>query len=133
MCSSAEVDWAKSSNCLVEKVCAYYCDLLSAISTLHLLLVARVLTVSFIFQVEDEADANEDIVRINRPKRRLVLTTQLMQQVLRSPSPAVLSLIASSNYEIIVYSLARLTLGDACSLVCCSESDSPVHLDSGSL
>ncbi|KAJ8452275.1 hypothetical protein Cgig2_006080 [Carnegiea gigantea] len=100
--SSAEVDWAKSSNCLVEKV-------------------------------EDEADANEDIVRINRPKRRLVLTTQLMQQVLRSPSPAVLSLIASSNYEIIVYSLARLTLGDACSLVCCSESDSPVHLDSGSL
>jgi len=133
VCSSAEVDWAMSSNRLVEKVCVYYSGLLSAISTLHLLLVGRVLIISFICQVEDEADANEDVLRINRPKRRLILTTQLMQQVFRSPSPAALSLIASSNYETIVYSLARLTLGDACGLVCCSESDSPVDLGCGSL
>lgn len=100
--SSAEVDWARSSHRLVEKV-------------------------------EDETDANRDVLRISRPKRRLILTTQLMQQAFRSPSPAVLSLVASSNHEIILYSLARLTVGDACSLVSRSESDSSVHFGSGNL
>lgn len=91
--SSAEVDWAQSSNRLIEKV-------------------------------EDETDNSEDLLPMIRPKRRLLLTTQLMQQVFQPPSVAVLSLDASLNYEVIVYSLARSVLGDACSLVCGVESNS---------
>lgn len=94
--SLAEVDWAQSSNRLVEKC-------------------------------EEETDSSEDLLPMIRPKRRLVLTTQLMQQVFQPPSAAVLSLDASSNSEVIVYSLARSVLGDACSLTCGVESTSPVE------
>ncbi|XP_021761520.1 uncharacterized protein LOC110726357 [Chenopodium quinoa] len=96
--SSAEVDWAQSSNRLIEKI-------------------------------EDETDNCEDLLPMIRPKRRLVLTTQLMQQVFRPPSAAVLSLDASSNYETIVYSLARSVVGDACSLTCGVESNSSVEIE----
>lgn len=76
-------------------------------------------------QVEDEIDNNEDLLPMIRPKRRLLLTTQLMQQVFRPPSAAVLSLDASSNYEVIMYSLARSVLGDACNLISGVESNVP--------
>lgn len=76
-------------------------------------------------QIEDETDNFFELMPTIRPKRRLMLTTQLMQQVFRPPSAAVLSLDASSNYEVIVYSLARSILGDACSLTCGVESNSP--------
>ncbi|KAL2904709.1 Phosphopantetheine adenylyltransferase [Bienertia sinuspersici] len=94
--SSAEVDWAQSSNRLTEKV-------------------------------EDEMDTSGDLLPMIRPKRRLLLTTQLIQQVFPPPSAAVLSLDASSNYEVIVYSLARAVFGEACSLVSGVESNSPVE------
>ncbi|XP_057516028.1 uncharacterized protein LOC130797460 isoform X1 [Amaranthus tricolor] len=94
--SSAEVDWAHSSNRLIEKV-------------------------------EDDTDNNEDLLPTIRPKRRLLLTTQLMQQVFQPPSATVLSLDASSDYEYIVYSLARSVLGDACNLVCGVDSNSAVE------
>ncbi|XP_048492211.1 uncharacterized protein LOC109136014 isoform X2 [Beta vulgaris subsp. vulgaris] len=67
-------------------------------------------------KVEDEIDNNEDLLPMIRPKRRLLLTTQLMQQVFRPPSAAVLSLDASSNYEVIMYSLARSVLGSIWSI-----------------
>lgn len=76
-------------------------------------------------KVEDETDNNEDLLPMIRPKRRLLLTTQLMQQVFRPPSAAVLSLDASSNYEVIMYSLARSVLGDACNLISGVESNVP--------
>ncbi|GMH21551.1 hypothetical protein Nepgr_023393 [Nepenthes gracilis] len=82
-------------------------------------------------KAEDETEINEDVSPVNRPKRRLILTTQLMQQVLRPPPVAILSLNASLNYETTAYFVARLALGDACSLICCSESDS--RIDNGSL
>ncbi|XP_048609793.1 uncharacterized protein LOC106451453 isoform X3 [Brassica napus] len=50
-----------------------------------------------------------------RSKRRLIYSTQLMQQLFRPPPARVISLIASSNYEFVAYTAARGALGDACS------------------
>ncbi|GAB2289704.1 hypothetical protein Dimus_024012 [Dionaea muscipula] len=91
--SSAEVEWARAANRLVEKV-------------------------------EDETDISGEILLGNRSRRRLILTTQLMQQLLRPPPAGILSLDANSNYETVTYFVARLALGDACSMSCCLESDS---------
>ena len=83
--------------------------------------------------MEDEAEIFEDGFPFLRPKRRLILTTQLMQQLLRPPPAAILSVDASSNCESVVYSVARLTLGDACSFLSVSGSDSSMSLESGNL
>ncbi|RID66917.1 hypothetical protein BRARA_D02026 [Brassica rapa] len=56
----------------------------------------------------------EDGLQI-RSKRRLIYSTQLMQQLFRPPPARVISLIASSNYEFVAYTAARGALGDACS------------------
>ncbi|CAN4099402.1 unnamed protein product [Withania somnifera] len=58
-----------------------------------------------------------------KAKRRVVLTTQLVQQLLPSPSAAILSAEANSEYESVAYSISRLALGDACSMVYCSNGD----------
>lgn len=49
-------------------------------------------------------------------KRRLVLTTQLMQQLLDPPSPSVMSADACMTYESVVYFTSRVSCGSACSL-----------------
>ncbi|KAK3018422.1 hypothetical protein RJ639_003443 [Escallonia herrerae] len=67
---------------------------------------------------EEDAGTNEDGLPMHRPRRRLMLTTQLMQQLLSPPSATILSSDASSNHESVAYFAARLALGDACSLVC---------------
>ncbi|KAL3525857.1 hypothetical protein ACH5RR_014229 [Cinchona calisaya] len=67
-------------------------------------------------KVEDEAEMMEDILPISQPKKRLVLTTQLTQQVFRPVPAVILSADACSNSESIVYFVARLALGDACSM-----------------
>lgn len=74
-------------------------------------------------KVEDEAEMCDDGLSLVKPKRRLVLTTQLMQQLLRPPPASVLSLNSRPDYDSVVYSAARLELGDTCSLVSSSESD----------
>ncbi|THG09141.1 hypothetical protein TEA_006380 [Camellia sinensis var. sinensis] len=84
-------------------------------------------------KVEDEAEVIEDGLLMLRPKRRLILTTQLMQQLFHPPSAAVLSADASSNCEALDYLVARHTLGDACSLIPCSGSDLCVPLDDTNL
>ncbi|XP_052174842.1 uncharacterized protein LOC127789850 [Diospyros lotus] len=84
-------------------------------------------------KVEDEADITEDGPTMLRTKRRLILTTQLMQQLFPPPLGAVLSADAGSNYETLTYMVARLALGDACSSIPFSESDSHVPLDSRNL
>ncbi|XP_061346600.1 uncharacterized protein LOC133292225 isoform X2 [Gastrolobium bilobum] len=73
-------------------------------------------------KVEDDAELVEESPTM-KSKRRLVLTTQLMQQLLNSPSAAVLSADVKLHHESVVYSVARLVLGDACSSVSCSGSD----------
>ncbi|EYU44189.1 hypothetical protein MIMGU_mgv1a001460mg [Erythranthe guttata] len=66
---------------------------------------------------EEEAEIVEDVVPLARAKRRLIFTTQLMQQVFR-PAPAVILFAdAKSNCDDVAYSAARLALGDACNLI----------------
>lgn len=80
-------------------------------------------------QVEYEAEVIEDRQPMVRPKRRLILTTQLMQQLLRPAPRAILSADATSDYDCVVYYIAKLALGDACSLSSCARSDLCSSLD----
>ncbi|XP_010258089.1 PREDICTED: uncharacterized protein LOC104597970 isoform X1 [Nelumbo nucifera] len=75
-------------------------------------------------KVEDEAEMIEDGQPMVRPRRRLILTTQLLQQLLRPAPAALLSADVTLNYESVTYYVARLALGDACSLISSSGSDS---------
>ncbi|CAA3026717.1 Hypothetical predicted protein [Olea europaea subsp. europaea] len=67
-------------------------------------------------EVKMEAIVLEDIHPSVRAKRRLIFTTQLMQQVFRPAPTVILSADASPNYDFMAYFAARLTLGDACCL-----------------
>ncbi|CAN8256910.1 unnamed protein product [Cochlearia groenlandica] len=58
-----------------------------------------------------------------RSKKRLIHTTQLMQQLLHPPPARVLSSIASSNYEFVAYKAARAALADACSSISADSSE----------
>ncbi|CAI9111867.1 OLC1v1012196C1 [Oldenlandia corymbosa var. corymbosa] len=98
--SMADVEWARASNRLIDKV-------------------------------GDEVDLLEDgSLMVLKPKRRLILTTHLIQKLLRPPSAAFLSLDASLDYESAVYSVSRLALGDACAMVTSTSSKSDIPLDS---
>ncbi|GLU12471.1 hypothetical protein SLE2022_291490 [Rubroshorea leprosula] len=97
--SVAEVEWARESNRLIEKV-------------------------------EDDVEWIEDWPPMLRSKRRLVLTTQLMQQLLHNAPRVVLSADASKNYESLAYFVARSALGDACSTTSISACDTNSHSDS---
>lgn len=77
-------------------------------------------------KVEDDGEVIEEITPRMRPKKRLILTTQLMQQLLRPPPATILSADATANYESVSYFVARLALGDACSLVSSVRSFSDV-------
>lgn len=71
----------------------------------------------------------EDGSLMLKPKRRLILTTQLMQQLLRPPAAAILSTDANLEYESVVYSISRLALGDACSVVSLADDKSDMLHD----
>ncbi|XWS47941.1 hypothetical protein CRYUN_Cryun13aG0029300 [Craigia yunnanensis] len=83
-------------------------------------------------KVEDEPEMIQDWPPVLISKRRLILTTQLMQQLLRAPPRVVLSADASKNYETVAYFVARSVLGDTCSTAYITESDTAVLPDSGS-
>ncbi|GMJ05799.1 hypothetical protein like AT5G07940 [Hibiscus trionum] len=83
-------------------------------------------------KVEYKPEMIEDWSPVPRSKRRLILTTQLMQQLLCALPRAVLSADASKNYETVVYFVARLGLGEACSTAYILESDIAVPSESGS-
>ncbi|CAA7026971.1 unnamed protein product [Microthlaspi erraticum] len=70
-------------------------------------------TNSFAEKVEFETQL-EDSPRV-RSKRRAVYARQLMQQLFGAPPARVMSLVASSNYELVAYTAARAALGVACS------------------
>ncbi|XP_059642164.1 uncharacterized protein LOC132284110 [Cornus florida] len=84
-------------------------------------------------KVEDGAETIEDGSPMLRPKKRLILTTQLMQQLFHPPTEAVLSADAACNYESLICLVARLSMGDACSLISCCGSNSHGPLDSMNL
>lgn len=67
-------------------------------------------------KLNDEGGAIEGLLPLARPKKRLIMTTQLMQQLFR-PAPAVIfSEDATSHCDTVTFFAARLALGDACSL-----------------
>ncbi|GAU24638.1 hypothetical protein TSUD_208630 [Trifolium subterraneum] len=76
-------------------------------------------------KVEDDAELVE-VLPTMKSKRRLVLTTQLMQQLLNPPPAAVLSEDVKLHHDSVVYSVARLVLGDGCSSASLCGSDTPV-------
>ncbi|XP_042496056.1 uncharacterized protein LOC122075179 isoform X2 [Macadamia integrifolia] len=78
-------------------------------------------------KAEEEAEIIEDVQPLVRPRRRLILTTQLMQQLFRPGPASILSAEATSNYESVIYFIAKLALGDACSLIYSPGSGSRVQ------
>ncbi|KAM7268881.1 hypothetical protein ACFE04_011047 [Oxalis oulophora] len=70
----------------------------------------------------------EDLPPLARSKRRIVLTTGLMQLLL-NPSPAFISTNATSNCESLSYFVSRLVLGDACSLTYGTKNEFTLPLD----
>ncbi|KAK6787635.1 hypothetical protein RDI58_016160 [Solanum bulbocastanum] len=80
-------------------------------------------------KVKEGIDFNEEAAPGVKAKRRAILTTQLMQQLLPSPPAAILSAEANSEYESVGYSISRLALGDACSMLSCSNDDRNMPCD----
>ncbi|XP_030475259.2 uncharacterized protein LOC115692520 [Syzygium oleosum] len=74
-------------------------------------------------KVGHESDPNELVLPAHTPKRRLLLTTQLMQLLFQPPPAAFLTADSSSRYEDIAYSVGRLTLGNTCSIISCPNSE----------
>ncbi|XP_050881942.1 uncharacterized protein LOC127085476 [Lathyrus oleraceus] len=74
-------------------------------------------------KVEVGAGAVEDLSVMVKSKRRLVLTTQLMQQLLSPPPAVVLVEDMKLHHASVVYSVSRLTLGEACSSISWSGCD----------
>ncbi|KAJ0243568.1 hypothetical protein HA466_0196060 [Hirschfeldia incana] len=62
---------------------------------------------------------------MHRSKRRLVISSQLMQQLFDPPPSPLLLSKASSSYDVLCFFIARTTLGDACSLTHKRENVSP--------
>ncbi|KAL6507369.1 hypothetical protein OROGR_023564 [Orobanche gracilis] len=67
-------------------------------------------------QVNNVANIVEEMLPVTRAKRRLISTTQLMQQVFRPAPVIILCSDASPNCNCVAYFAARLALGDAWSL-----------------
>ncbi|KAL1538779.1 hypothetical protein AAHA92_27482 [Salvia divinorum] len=68
---------------------------------------------------QEEAINEAEVVNVHpvvQAKRRLTIATQLMQQVFRPSGKGILSGDASSSCDLLAYSAARTTLGDACNL-----------------
>jgi hypothetical protein len=83
--------------------------------------------------VEDDDEMVDDGLPVHRSKRRLILTTQLMQILLHPPPASILSADAILHYESAAFFVSRSTLGDACSTLSCTGSDTPVPSNSGDL
>ncbi|KAI4319164.1 hypothetical protein MLD38_032797 [Melastoma candidum] len=78
-------------------------------------------------KLDYEREQIEDGTSLQRPRRRLLLTTQLMQLLIQPPAAAFLCGDAVINIENVVYSTTRKTLGDACSMILCSNSSPDTH------
>lgn len=70
----------------------------------------------------DDIETNEGLPSL-RPKKRLVLTAQLMQQLIRPPPAPFLALDSSSQYENVTYCVNKSAVGDACRVVHFSKDD----------
>ncbi|KAK4801156.1 hypothetical protein SAY86_021643 [Trapa natans] len=68
-------------------------------------------------KMEDGIETNEYGLPSQRPKRRLILTSQLMQQLLRPPPAPFLAGDGRSQYENVTYCVNKSAVGDACRAV----------------
>ncbi|KAJ8773017.1 hypothetical protein K2173_028194 [Erythroxylum novogranatense] len=83
-------------------------------------------------KVEDETEMFNDASPVLRSRRRLILTTQLMQLLFPPPLTSILSTGAVSQYDGVANVVARSTLGHACSALC-TRIDTLLPLQSGNL
>uniref|UniRef100_A0A1D1YB14 Putative FAD-linked oxidoreductase ygaK n=1 Tax=Anthurium amnicola TaxID=1678845 RepID=A0A1D1YB14_9ARAE len=83
-------------------------------------------------KVADETAMSEGGLSLSRARRRLTLTTQLMQQLLPAVPRKFLSVDVFSQFDCVTYLVAKMALGDACSGVS-SSSDSLVPSESRNL
>ncbi|KAJ8752724.1 hypothetical protein K2173_007034 [Erythroxylum novogranatense] len=81
-------------------------------------------------KVEEETEMLEDGVL--RSRRRLILTTQLMQLLFHPPLASIMSADAVSHCESVSNFAARTTMGNACSALC-TGTDTPVQSQSGNI
>ncbi|KAF6165095.1 hypothetical protein GIB67_000679 [Kingdonia uniflora] len=77
-------------------------------------------------KVEDVCGKVQDRQPAFQACRRLILTTQLMQQLFRPTLGENFAAEGNSVYETVTYIVAKLSLGEACSLMSCSRSN--LHL-----
>ncbi|XP_042441560.1 uncharacterized protein LOC122026894 isoform X1 [Zingiber officinale] len=74
-------------------------------------------------KVDDEAEAVEDGPSFPHSRRRLILTTQLMQQLVPALPSELLNRKATSAYQSLSFVVAKSALADACSIVPSSKND----------
>lgn len=79
--------------------------------------------------MEDDGEVIEDVPR---QKRRIILSTQLMQQLFPPPPATILSTDATLSYESVAFYAARKALGTACNLVSSGTSCNDSHGGSNS-
>ncbi|KAM7267419.1 hypothetical protein ACFE04_009585 [Oxalis oulophora] len=82
-------------------------------------------------KIENEAELLQDGHPALKSKRRLIFTTQLMQELLRPAPSVVLSADANAHYESVAYFVTRLVSGDGCKLVSYPGCDTPVSAECG--
>ncbi|KAK9067188.1 hypothetical protein SSX86_014513 [Deinandra increscens subsp. villosa] len=77
-------------------------------------------------KLKEESEALGNSSWMFHSKKRIILTTQLMQVLFRPAPAAILSVDATTCYDTISYFAARLALGDACSLA--NHSNTPCDI-----
>ncbi|KAJ8491903.1 hypothetical protein OPV22_013624 [Ensete ventricosum] len=80
-------------------------------------------------KVDDEAETMDDGLFVSQSRRRLILTTQLMHQLIPAVPAVMFKGDATSGHQSVTFSIAKAALADACSLVSSSESDSHLLLE----
>ncbi|WOL14452.1 hypothetical protein Cni_G23232 [Canna indica] len=80
-------------------------------------------------KADDEAEAIEDDPSVAQSRRRIILTTKLMHQLVPAVPSALLKGEATSAYGSITFAVAKSALADACSLVSSSKTDLHMPLE----
>lgn len=111
--STTEMDWAWAANRLMEKVSRALLFLPFRSWAQQSLFGTEL---SFKKQAEDDAENLEDVPVNYLWRKRLRLTTRLIQQILPAIPAKVLKAQAASAYEGVTYNIAMFTLGDACNM-----------------
>ncbi|CAH9120933.1 unnamed protein product [Cuscuta epithymum] len=80
-------------------------------------------------KVEEDVESNGSVPPRHRARRRLILSTQLMQQLFQPLPRTILFSNSYAEYEAVAYMASRLALGDACGVVPSSKGDYIVGTD----